>query len=189
MKKSHDDRRIRKTKVIIRKTLTQLLMEKDLKDITVSELTEIADINRGTFYLHYKDLYDLFEQIEKEIMDDFIGIITKYRKLTQVPLMPVLLEAFKYFAANSQIFIAILRTKETTFLNQVIDMCRPQNNKEWQSLFASDKDEYYEYYYSFIAFGCVALLRRWFDNGMTESPEQMAALAEKLMANCTRDLP
>ncbi len=54
------DRRKRKTKALLRQTLTRLLLEKDLKDITISELTELADINRGTFYLHYRDIYDLF---------------------------------------------------------------------------------------------------------------------------------
>ena len=55
------DRRKRKTKALLRQTLTQLLMHKDLKDITISELTEMADVNRGTFYLHYRDIYDLFD--------------------------------------------------------------------------------------------------------------------------------
>ncbi len=188
MKTSTSDRRIRKTIAQIRKTFTQLLMEKDLKDITVSELTDLADINRGTFYLHYKDIYDLFEQTEKELVNEFIGIIEKYRQLAQAPLMPVLLEAFKYAAANSEIFIAYLRTKETTFLSNILQMCYPQNEAEWNILFYGTKQEHYEYYFTFIAFGCIALLRRWFDNGMAETPEYMASMAEKLMASCARTL-
>ncbi len=183
---SKNDRRVRKTKAQIRRILTQLLMKKDLKDITVSELAELADINRGTFYLHYKDVYDLFEQTEKAILAEFIEIIAKHRKEAQVPLLPVLLEAFRYIAANSELFIAILRTKETTFLSDVIEMCRPQNKQEWQALFPSGNERHYEYYFTFIAYGCVALLRRWFDNGMEETPDYIAALAEKMMTNCTR---
>ena len=41
--------------------------EKGFEAITVSDLTKKADINRGTFYLHYKDKYDLLEQSEEEI--------------------------------------------------------------------------------------------------------------------------
>jgi len=188
MKNSTKDRRIRKTKTQILRTFTQLLMQKDLKDISVSELTQLADINRGTFYLHYKDIYDLFEQTENEILENFIGILGKYRKYAQMPLMPILLETFKYVEANSDIFIAILHTKETTFLTRILEMCRPQSKREWNNLFAGGKEADYEYYYSFIAFGCIALLRQWFDNGMAESADYMAELAEKLMKNCTRNL-
>ncbi|MFA9379897.1 MAG: TetR/AcrR family transcriptional regulator [Acetanaerobacterium sp.] len=185
MKSSNNDRRIRKTRALIRQTLTQLLMEKDLKDISVSELTGLADINRGTFYLHYKDIYDLFEQTERDIWEDFSDIISKYKRTSDEILMPILLELFRYISANSDVFIAILHTRETRFLNQFIEMNRPKKNEDWSRLFSGGKEEYYDYYYSFVAFGCVALLRRWFDNGMKESPECMAQLAQQLMANCT----
>ena len=51
MKEATVDRRVRKTKKILRECLTQLLKEKKIQDITVRELTEMADLNRGTFYL------------------------------------------------------------------------------------------------------------------------------------------
>ena len=186
MKEATKDRRIRKTKAQIRQALTRLLMQKDLKDISVSELTDLADINRGTFYLHYRDVYDLFEQTENDILDNFTEIIAKYRRRAQMPLMPVLLETFRYVEANSETFIAILRTKETMFLSRVVEMCRPQDQREWDSLIANGRQDDREYYYSFIAFGCIALLRRWFDNGMAESSECMASLAERLMKNCAK---
>ena len=49
------DRRIRKTRRLLRECLTALLKEKKVQDITVREIADMADINRGTFYLHYKD--------------------------------------------------------------------------------------------------------------------------------------
>ena len=45
----------------------QLMSEKNVKDISVRELAAIADINRGTFYIHYKDVYDLLSQLEEEM--------------------------------------------------------------------------------------------------------------------------
>ena len=53
------DRRVRKTKRQLRLALMKLMAEKSVKDISVRELAAIADINRGTFYIHYKDVYDL----------------------------------------------------------------------------------------------------------------------------------
>lgn len=184
MKKKDSDRRIRKTKEGLRKELTQLLMDKDLKEISVSELTELADINRGTFYLHYKDVYDLFEQIEKEILDDFIEIITGQPQRDK--FRPILLDAFTYVYENKDIFSAILRTRETMFLARLIELSRPKNKKEWQRLLGNTDEANYEYYYAFITFGCVALLKRWFTANTPETPDHMAGLAEQLMVNCIR---
>ena len=50
------DRRVNRTKRQIKKALINLLSKKDLSRITVSEITELADIGRGTFYTHYQDL-------------------------------------------------------------------------------------------------------------------------------------
>jgi AcrR family transcriptional regulator len=189
MKKADTDRRVRRTRELLRRTLTRLLMEKDLKDITVSELTARADVNRGTFYLHYKDIYDLFEQIEKEILEDFCGIIARHKQQQRgVILMPVLLDAFKFIAANADVFMALLRTRETTFLTKVIEMSRPRDRKDWELVFGAGSEEFFEYYYAFITNGCVALLRRWFSLGMPESPEYMAEMAGKMMADAGRAL-
>ena len=70
MKESTVDRRIRKTKQQLRQSLTALLKEKPIQDITVRELADLADINRGTFYLHYRDVYDLLNQIEEELLGE-----------------------------------------------------------------------------------------------------------------------
>lgn len=58
------DRRVRKTQSAIKKAFIQLLKQKDLDHITIHDITEAADINRGTFYLHYEDKYDLLEKME-----------------------------------------------------------------------------------------------------------------------------
>ena len=50
------DRRIKKTHILLKKTLTELIEEKELRKITVSEFCERANINRGTFYLHFLDI-------------------------------------------------------------------------------------------------------------------------------------
>ena len=55
------DRRVRKTRAILKQSLITLMKEKSIKHITVKELCEQSDINRGTFYLHYSDVFDLFE--------------------------------------------------------------------------------------------------------------------------------
>ena len=78
MNEANLDSRVRRTKRLLRQGLTELLREKSIKKITVRELSERIDINRGTFYLHYKDIYDLVDQIEKELFDEFEKILESY---------------------------------------------------------------------------------------------------------------
>lgn len=178
------DRRVRKTKRLLKEALTKLLMEKDLKDVSVLELTELADINRGTFYLHYRDIYDLYEQLENEIIHEFNTIIRKHlvRNPHGIPF-PLVLNALEFLSENANVCMAILRTNDTAFLSRLIEMNKPEDKKGWQDLFGKNHEDLYEYYYSYLTSGCVGLLRSWFMGGMKESPKKMAALAEKLMSD------
>lgn len=62
----------RSEKLIKMATIKLLSEKKDIDKITVSEVVSLADINRGTFYNHYKDIDDVMNQIEDEIMEDLI---------------------------------------------------------------------------------------------------------------------
>ena len=50
---------------------------KIFESITIRELTEKAGINRGTFYLHYVDKYDMFEQMKTEIVQELDSLLLK----------------------------------------------------------------------------------------------------------------
>ena len=64
MTEEQGDRRVRRTKAMLRAALTELLKTKPVNEISVTELTRLADVNRGTFYGHYKDIFDMVEQLE-----------------------------------------------------------------------------------------------------------------------------
>jgi len=184
MPNKKDDRRVRKTKTLLIQAFTKLLMKKDLKDISVSELTELADVNRGTFYLHYRDIYDLYDKIENDILVKFNNIIRKHQRKTSrgIPF-PAILDALEFMAENADICMAILRTNDAAFLSKLIEMNKPKDPEEWKLVFGEGKEGLYEIYYSYITSGCVGVLRSWFMNGMKESPKKMAELTEKLMMN------
>lgn len=53
----------------------RLLQEKPFKEITVSELCGRVGINRGTFYLHYIDMLDLMEKVQRDLTDQSFAIL------------------------------------------------------------------------------------------------------------------
>ena len=63
------DARVRFTRMVIEQSFLELLREKPVSKITVTELCEKAQINRATFYKHYLDVADLLEKIEENLFD------------------------------------------------------------------------------------------------------------------------
>ena len=59
------DLRTRKTKKALHNAFLQLRAKKDLERITVKELTELAEVSKATFYLHYRDIYDLSDHLQR----------------------------------------------------------------------------------------------------------------------------
>ncbi|MDN6618009.1 MAG: TetR/AcrR family transcriptional regulator, partial [Enterococcus sp.] len=72
------DRRTIKTRTAIKSAFLAILKEKSINKITISELSEKANIGRGTFYLHYHDLYDLYESIEQDLYAELVEIFDEF---------------------------------------------------------------------------------------------------------------
>lgn len=71
--KNNEDRRIRKTKAAIEKALLDLLEKKDFSHITINDIANEANVNRGTIYFHYEDKYDLLNGIMVEKLAELEG--------------------------------------------------------------------------------------------------------------------
>jgi AcrR family transcriptional regulator len=188
MEENPGDRRIRRTKVQIKQALIKLLLTKDLKDITVSELTELADVNRGTFYLHYRDVAELFHRIEGELVEEFSRHIASYNNRSALLRTPVLDALFQYVAMNEEICRALLRSSDSTFITQLFELIRPSSPAEFRRYYQHWDEKYYDYYYDFICYGAFAMLRRWLETGMRESVEQITLMVDKMISNCIENI-
>ena len=69
------DRRVVKTKKAIRNAFAELLMQKELHEITIKDIAETADINRKTFYAHYAGVYQVVDEIENDIVSEFGALL------------------------------------------------------------------------------------------------------------------
>lgn len=66
------DRRVLKTKRAIYNAFVELLSEKEINHITITDISKKADINRKTFYNYYSNTYEVMEEIENLTADTFI---------------------------------------------------------------------------------------------------------------------
>ncbi|MBF0772647.1 TetR/AcrR family transcriptional regulator [Mammaliicoccus sciuri] len=70
-----EDRRVRKSKRAIKQAFIQLLKENNLNRITIQQISDLADVNRGTFYLNYEDKYALLDEMENEQIEEIKGFV------------------------------------------------------------------------------------------------------------------
>ena len=115
------DRRVRRTRKQLRECLVTLLKQKKVQDITVRELTELADLNRGTFYLHYKDVFDLMDQIKNELIEEVESVLTHHPvpELVARPSL-ALSELFPLVQENAEIVsILIGENGDLNFVNRL----------------------------------------------------------------------
>lgn len=65
-----EDKRVVKTKKNLKNTFVSLLLTKPFDKVTIKELCEASNTSRITFYAHYKDKYDLMEDISKDMVEE-----------------------------------------------------------------------------------------------------------------------
>ncbi len=75
----HDsDKRVIRTKKAIKAALFKLLEEKSLSVVTITELTQKANVNRRTFYTHYRNITDILNEIEEDLINALTQLLRKF---------------------------------------------------------------------------------------------------------------
>lgn len=177
------DRRVRKTKKTLIDALTVLMSQKRINNITVTELTELADLNRSTFYLYYNDIYDMVEKVESEMLADFTEAFNKYFNQSDkcnaafnnvVSFFTFLFEFVKKNAKMCKILLG--PDGDYAFLEKLksIIKSQPDFNNDVQNI----KMQYAD---PFIISGCIGIIQQWLDYDMKESPKDMATMVSELI--------
>ena len=176
---SRQERRVRRTRAMILAGFIQLMQQKPVKDISVRELADLVDINRSTFYLHYTDIYDLLEQTENGLMDQFLAIIDKnHTNLTLQEFSDKLEQFFAILAENQPLcraLIAFVRKLEKLIAEDGVKTLRLLSDEK--DLDAQDLN----YVTSFFLSGCVGMIDLWLQDGCQQSAQHMADLSMKLL--------
>lgn len=137
------DLRIERTRRSIINAFIELRAKKSLEKITVKELSEIALINKATFYSHFTDIYDLSEQLEKETIENILKDIPHPDNLIVNPKQAVAELALALMSQESLVSIlfsgsraSILASRLETELKEKIYHQYPEykNNLEWDIL-------------------------------------------------------
>ncbi|MEA4925663.1 MAG: TetR/AcrR family transcriptional regulator [Syntrophomonadaceae bacterium] len=184
-KNNSADRRIRKTKKVLKESLAILLLKKNINNITIKELVDLADVNRGTFYLHYRDIYDMLAQIETEMLNDLEDISNKFpAALLKESAQPYICEIFQYIADN-QTFCKMLLSPhgDMAFVDKLKKLVEEKCFCSLMESFPENALQHYQYFAAYTVSGCIGLLQTWIETGMKVSPRELSQVAEGMIQN------
>ena len=178
-----EDRRVRRTKKLLEQAMTKVMLQKPVKEITVKELTDLADVNRGTFYLYYKDIFDMLQQLEDGLFQKLDSFLSK-EELSDLPgnTRSMLRELFGFARENQEICRAFLSPNgDINFLHRLNYLIRNKFLHFYLSAETKGTEGEFDYRYSFVVFGCVGIVRAWIDRNCLESPEHMAEITGQMI--------
>lgn len=103
MNKKKTDLRVLKTRNSIINAFITLRAKKPLEKITIKELAELAMINKATFYLHFKDIYDLSDTLENDALTQILTCMPEPELLFSEPEQGTI-DLYHAFIAQGQLF-------------------------------------------------------------------------------------
>ena len=152
------DARTRYTEKVIRDSFLSLLKEKHYSRITVKEVCEKAEINRATFYNHYKDVYDLMDHMEDALLSDVDTLIQE--------------ADFTDLSAHLTMLLSHMREEGPVWLALKANM-KGKSEQEVRFL------------YFFIMNGSVGVMSQWLQGGCRIPEEEVAEALTEAIGRCT----
>ena len=163
-----NNRRHRMSIDLIENAFMELLQTKELQKITVSELCQLADVNRSTFYANYLDVYDLADKLREKLYkafeEEFPGLSNETRQYGS-------LRVFRHIKENQMLYKTFFKLGYDELVDtSVYDI--EQATKDFDN-------KHIKYHVEFFRHGFNAIVKMWLNGGCVESPEEMAEIVKR----------
>ena len=173
MKKT--DRRVIYTKKAIRDSFIALQQKKPIEKISVTEICKLADINRGTFYSHYSDPYDLRSCLQNELVDAL------EKKVTELGVKSLncaqTLNLFKEYRELCMIFAGPNADKAA-----LLDIVSKQTDgflDQHQEYMMDISEKEIEYIRMFMVSIIAITVKKWIDADLEGDPNEIADILDR----------
>ncbi|MFV0351465.1 MAG: TetR-like C-terminal domain-containing protein [Oscillospiraceae bacterium] len=181
--KKKEDRRIRITKLAIKESLLELMQVHPIAKISVKMICDSADINRSTFYAHYKDQYYLLNQLQQEAVQDIKEHIfaASFVKEEEENTVPVIVKVLKYCKSDITLFKVLLSENgDSDFQHDLMLLAQEKalqeirDGRRWDARTSS-------YIEHFAVSGVLSMIRKWLADGCIDEPEHLAELMTRFL--------
>ena len=163
-----NNKRRRASQDKIEKAFIELLQTNEIKDISVSDIIKMAELNRSTFYANYIDIYDLADKTREKLESDFGSLFSDYDYMTE---RTGALRMFIHIKENQIFYKTYFKLcYDDEHLISIYDKKREEKEQI---------EDHLKYHIEFFRNGLNAIIRLWLAGGCQESPEEMAMVLQK----------
>ncbi|MGD9605505.1 MAG: TetR/AcrR family transcriptional regulator [Bacilli bacterium] len=179
------DQRIKKTKRILKDTLTAMMQEQHFQNITVKDLTKRANINRGTFYLHYQDVPQMLSALEDEILFDLTKIVEKKGPIgPELSVIPTLIELIDYLHKDLGFCKMLVGPHgDINFVEKLKQSMIVEAKKTVPDLVRKYDDTFIHFLMTFIVSGSIGVFQEWFKSDCQTPLPYIMEPCEKMIVN------
>ena len=163
-----NNRRRRDSREKIQKAFINLLQDRQMKDITVSDLIKATGLNRSTFYANYLDIYDLADKTRQMLEKDFSALFADYDYMNARDGAE---KMFAHIKENQLFYKTYFKLcYDEKFLISTYDPKRAEKEQITQNI---------RYHIEFFRNGLNAIIKLWLAGGCKESPQEMAEILKQ----------
>ncbi len=180
---NNTDRRVKRTKKALRDALLYLLEKKPITEISVTELTTLADVNRATFYFYYTDLLDMLQQIQNEAYQSFKEVISESTpSITTIEGFTDYAESLLTYCKEHETLVKfIIKNDTNNQLYKQIQTLMLNNIPNSKEVF--DVNNPARYSTNYILNAMVGIMIDWMDEGMKIPPHELAEFCAHIYLN------
>ncbi|MEU0791742.1 TetR/AcrR family transcriptional regulator [Amycolatopsis sp. NPDC005961] len=178
------DRRVRRSQAALQQALLELVEETDLTQLTVADVAEHADVNRSTFYAHYRDVHELAEAACTAMIDDLLDSLAAVGpEDPDACPSPALTRFFAHLAEHAGLYRSLLGPGGSArVLAHLLARATATIHASACVLSGADSaDDDYDVPAGFAAGGLVGVAVDWLDRGCPRAPIEMAVLTKPLV--------
>lgn len=183
MLKNPEDRRARRSRKLLKESLLELMKQKTFADISVRDVTDAADMNRATFYLHYSGTAELLKSVEEDLLAELQALVDAHMQETVAvgSVAPVFEPVLDFAVEHRETCTILFASSEASGFFQSIQQLVHENGAPLvRTWFRPADPRLTDYLLNFLAWGFIGLLSEWFEKGMALPKSELLAAAQRL---------
>ena len=175
LKSDSESRRVRMTKRMLKDALMELMEKQPLAAISVTELCDLADVNRSTFYSYYNDMIELLEEIQQDIVEKIpTPSANQSMHENNAATLQAFTSFFAYVRAHARDFSILLHAGDSHFTDKLIETIFSYFRNP---VIEIGTENMIRWGYIFAINGVIGMMKDWMDRNFPVSDEEFAKVA------------
>ena len=184
MPKNDEDRRVRRSRKLLKEGLLKLMHDMKFAEISARNITDLMDMNRSTFYLHFKDTQALLQSVEDDLEAEVQALIDAHLSevIDNETLRPIFEPILDFITEKMDTCQILFDNNEASHFTERLQGLIYRNAYDVLRAWYNPKSEdNITYLLNFATYGMLGLIMTWHESGMALPKEDLINMADKVL--------